>query len=150
MSSLEYVSLRQRPELVSEAAEWFHSRWGVPVEAYLECMMDCLENRTDYDWFLALDEGKIVAGLGIIENDFHERKDLHPNVCAVYTEEAYRGQGIAGQLLNMAVAQMKEKGIRPLYLLTDHTEFYERYGWQFLCFARNEDGESLSRVYVHY
>ena len=148
--SYQYLSLRQRPELMNEAAQWFHSHWGVPEEAYLECIKDCLEGRSDYDWFLALDEDRIVGGLGIIENDFHQRKDLYPNVCAVYTEEQYRGQGIAGQLLNMAVAEMKERGIKPLYLLTDHNGFYERYGWQFLCFARNEDGESLSRVYVHY
>lgn len=34
---------------------------------------------------------------GSIENDFHDRKDLTPNICAVYTEEAYRGRGIAGR-----------------------------------------------------
>lgn len=31
---------------------------------------------------------------GSIANDFHDRKDLTPNICAVYTEEAYRGRGI--------------------------------------------------------
>ncbi len=40
----------------------------------------------------------IVAGLGVIENDFHNRKDLAPNVCAVYTEEDCRCKGIAGKL----------------------------------------------------
>lgn len=34
---------------------------------------------------------------GSIANDFHDRKDLTPNICAVYTEEAYRGRGIAGR-----------------------------------------------------
>lgn len=37
---------------------------------------------------------KIVAGMGLIENDFHDKKDLSPNVCAVYTEEEHRCQGI--------------------------------------------------------
>ena len=36
--------------------------------------------------------------MGVIENDFHDRKDLTPNVCAVYTEE-YRCQGVAGSIL---------------------------------------------------
>ena len=31
-------------------------------------------------------------------------KDLAPNVCAVYVEEAYRRRGIAGALLNHACA----------------------------------------------
>ena len=30
--------------------------------------------------------------MGVIENDFHDRKDLTPNVCAVYTEEDCRCQ----------------------------------------------------------
>ena len=42
---------------------------------------------------------------------------------------------------------MKEKGIDTLYLLTDPTSFYERYGWEFYCFIEN-DGET-SRVYIH-
>ena len=85
--------------------------------------------------------------MGVIENDFHPRKDLAPNVCAVYTEEDCRGHGIAGKLLDIVCADMKEKGIDTLYLLTDHTSFYERYGWEFYCIIEN-NGET-SRVYIH-
>ena len=97
VSPLEYVTLRRKPELEDAAAEWFHSKWRVPKEAYLECMDACLKDETPYDWYLCLCEGRIVGGLGVIENDFHDRKDLSPNVCAVYTEEAYRCRGIAGR-----------------------------------------------------
>ena len=100
---LRYIKLREIPELKTSAAEWFHSKWGVPQEAYLECMDAYLNNMTEYGWYLCMDNEQIVGGLGVIENDFHDRKDLAPNVCAVYTEETYRKQGIAGNLLNMAV-----------------------------------------------
>lgn len=76
---------------------------------------------------LCLDRDKIIAGMGVIENDFHDRKDLMPNICAVYTEEEYRCQGIAGQLLNIVVEDCRQKGISPVYLITDHINFYERY-----------------------
>ena len=92
-----------------------------------------LNKETELGWYLCLDGKKSVAGMGVIENDFHDRKDLTPNVCAVYTEEDYRGKGIAGALLNMAVEDMRDKGISPVYLVTDLTGFYERYGWEFLC-----------------
>lgn len=146
---LEYVTLRAKPELEDAAAEWFHSKWRVPKEAYIDCMDACLRDETPYDWYLCLCEGRIVGGLGVIENDFHDRKDLSPNVCAVYTEEAYRCRGIAGRLLNTAVADMKAKGITPLYLLTDHTGFYERCGWEFLCLAQGDGEAQPSRMYVH-
>ena len=149
MKQYQYIILRERPELKNTAARWFHEKWGVPKEAYLECMDNYLDGNTEYGWYLCLDGDKIIGGMGVIENDFHERKDLSPNVCAVYTDEAYRKQGIAGKLLNMAVEDMKSKGIAPIYLVTDHIGFYEQYGWEFLCMVQGCDSEP-ARMYVHY
>ena len=100
-------------------------------------------------WYLVLESSRIIGGMGVIENDFHDRKDLTPNVCAVYTEPDRRCCGIAGALLQFVCRDMHEKGIDTLYLLTDHTGFYERYGWNFFCMAQGDGEESLSRMYVH-
>ena len=149
MSEYQYITLREQPQRMQTAAEWFHGKWGVPTEAYLECMESYLQNETELGWFLCLDDDQIVGGLGVIENDFHDRKDLTPNVCAVYTEESYRKQGIAGQLLNMAVENLRTKGISPAYLVTDHTGFYERYGWEFLCMVQGDGEPDMTRMYIH-
>ncbi|WP_294854426.1 GNAT family N-acetyltransferase [uncultured Gemmiger sp.] len=149
MKNYTYIKLRERPEWKQAAAEWFHSKWNVPTEAYLDCMDAYLSGETEYGWYLCLDGDKIVGGMGVIENDFHDRKDLTPNVCAVYTEEACRGKGIAGQLLTIVVDDMKSKGITPIYLVTDHTNFYERYGWEFLCMVQGDGEDSMSRMYIH-
>ncbi len=149
MSEYTYFTLREKPEMKEAAAEWFHNKWGVPKEAYLECMNDYLDKSTENGWYLCLDEDKIVGGLGVIENDFHDRKDLSPNVCAVYTEDEYRKKGIAGNLLNMVVEDMRSKGISPLYLVTDHIGFYERYGWEFYCMAQGDGEPEMTRLYIH-
>ncbi len=149
MSDYAYISLRERQQLKDRAAEWFHSKWGVPQEAYLECMEAYLNNETEYGWYLCLDGNRMIGGLGVIENDFHDRKDLTPNICAVYTEEEYRCKGIAGHLLNMVVGDLKSKGVTPIYLVTDHTSFYERYGWEFLCMVQGDGEPGLIRMYVH-
>ena len=149
MKELQYISLREKPELMHTAAQWFHSKWGVPKKAYLERMEAYLQNDTELGWFLCLDGDQIVGGLGVIENDFHDRPDLTPNVCAVYTEESHRCQGIAGKLLNMAVEDLRSKGISPAYLVTDHTGFYERYGWEFLCMVQGDGEPDLTRMYIH-
>ncbi|MDE6434370.1 MAG: GNAT family N-acetyltransferase [Lachnospiraceae bacterium] len=149
MKEYRYIKLRDEPILMDAAAKWFNSKWGVPEEAYLACMEDYLKGITEYGWYLCLEGDKIIAGLGVIENDFHDRKDLAPNVCAVYTEKEYRGKGIAGQLLNIVVDDMKNKGITPVYLVTDHTSFYERYGWEFLCMVQGDGEEEKTRMYIH-
>lgn len=146
---MTYITLRDKPEWEEKAAAWFHSKWGVPEEAYIECMTDYLNGATEYGWYLCADGDRIVGGLGVIENDFHDRKDLTPNVCAVYTEEAYRGKGIAGRLLNMAVDDLRSKGVSPVYLVTGHTGFYERYGWEFFCMVQGDGEEHMSRMYIH-
>ena len=149
MEEYTYLILREKPQLKDAAAQWFHEKWGVPKEAYLECMDAYLRGETEYGWYLCLDQDRIIGGLGVIENDFHDRKDLAPNVCAVYTEEAYRRLGIAGRLLNLACDDLKTKGITPVYLVTDHTGFYERYGWEFLCMVQGDGEPEMSRMYIH-
>ena len=145
------IRLKDQPELLTAAAQWFHEKWGIPPEAYQESMQQCLAgNHPVPQWYLALEQDRIIGGLGVIENDFHNRKDLTPNVCAVYTEEDHRLQGIAGALLARVCSDMKEQGIDTLYLLTDHTSFYERYGWEFFCMVQGDGEPEPSRMYIHH
>ncbi|MCQ2082698.1 MAG: GNAT family N-acetyltransferase [Lachnospiraceae bacterium] len=149
MEEFSYIKLRERKDIKGDAADWFHCKWGVPKEAYLKCMDSYINGETEYGWYLCLNGEDIVAGLGVIDNDFHDRKDLYPNVCAVYTDENYRGRGIAGKLLSMVVEDMRSKNISPIYLITDHTGFYERYGWEFLCMVQGDDEPEMTRMYIH-
>ena len=146
----EIVRLVDKPEIKEQAARWFHEKWGIPLKAYTESMEECLSGgKAVPQWYVAMEQNRIVGGLGVIENDFHNRKDLTPNVCAVYTERDRRCEGIAGALLHYVCADMKERGIDTLYLITDHTSFYERYGWEFLCMVQGDGEPGLTRMYIH-
>ena len=135
---MEYqiVRLMDKPEMKEQMANWFSEKWSVPLQAYLDSMEDCLSRTKSVPgWYVAIENSRIIGGLGVIENDFHNRKDLTPNVCAVYTEPDKRCQGVAGALLRFVCDDMKAKGIETLYLVTDHTAFYERYGWDFFVYG---------------
>ncbi len=149
---MEYRMIRlvDVPEIKEEAAQWFHVKWGIPLQAYLDSMEECLEKKGSVpQWYMAMEGERIIGGMGVIENDFHDRKDLSPNVCAVYTQEDRRRQGVAGALLNFVCQDMKTRGVGTLYLVTDHTSFYERYGWEFLCMVQGDGEVDLARMYVH-
>lgn len=146
---MEIIKIREHGEMAQRASSWFHSKWKVPIQAYAESMLDCIKNKTGVpQWYVAVDDNEIIGGVGVIENDFHDRKDLTPNVCALYVEKEYRCKGTAGDLLQYVCDDMAGFGIQTLYLITDHTSFYERYGWEFLCMVQ-EDGESdMTRMYI--
>lgn len=149
---MEYriVSLADKPEMKDQMADWFSKKWSVPLDAYIESMNECLSGKCAVpQWYVAVEDGRIIGGSGVIENDFHNRKDLTPNVCAVYTEPDKRCKGVAGSLLNYVCRDMKEKGFDTLYLVTDHSSFYERYGWEFLCTVECDGEDTLSRMYIH-
>ena len=144
------IPVRDWPEAKEEIALWFHERWGIPLDTYRSSICACLSNETSVpQWYVVVRRNTIIAGCGVIENDFHERKDLSPNVCAVFVDKGYRRQGVAGFLLQSVCADMASLGFPTLYLLTDHTSFYERYGWHFHSMVRASDG-TFSRMYVHH
>ncbi|MDR2023168.1 MAG: GNAT family N-acetyltransferase [Hungatella sp.] len=132
-NKLETITLKKLcdyPEFLEEAAFWFSQKWGIPVEAYRESMKQSISQKA-----------------GIIENDFHDRKDLSPNLCALYVKENYRGQGIAKYILDFSRKDLSNMGFEKIYLITDHTEFYEKCGWDFLTMVNGDDGSS-ERMYA--
>lgn len=143
------IRIKEHPKLMREAALWFHEKWGeVPVSAYFESMKESLSGETSVPgWYLYITGGSIAAGAGVIENDFHDRKDLAPNICSLYVSPKVRCTGIAGKLLDEVCRDVLAEGIEKIYLVTEHENFYERYGWEFLCMAM-EDGGGDIRVYV--
>ncbi|OTP11185.1 hypothetical protein A5844_001319 [Enterococcus sp. 10A9_DIV0425] len=136
------VKLRDRPTLLKETAEWFDSKWHLSIPLYEESIRASLTTEVGIpQWYVILNKAdKIIGGAGVIENDFHDRPDLSPNLCALFVENEHRNQGIAKVLLSEIRKDMKKMGFDTLYLVTDHTSFYERYGWSFLTMVQDEDG----------
>lgn len=149
------IKLSDVPEMIEPMASWFHEKWGIPKEAYINSMQFCLsDNGTVPEWYVALDGAReitnprIIGGAGVIENDFHNRPDLTPNLCALFVEPDSRNKGIAGEILQFICDDVRSRGIDTLYLLTDHTSFYERYGWEYLCDVQGDGEPSTSRMYI--
>ena len=148
MVTYNWIKLREHPELVKQSAKWFSSKWGVPAVVYEESIRTRIANKESIpQWYVVLDEKEtIVGGAGVIENDFHNRPDLTPNLCALFVEPEKRKQGIAKRILAEIRKKMHQLGYENLYLITDHTTFYERYEWTFLTMVKEESG-TTARLY---
>lgn len=149
MEHTQLCRLSRCPERIPEAARWFHRRWGIPEAAYQEEHGAILPGTPGAPVVPGAGRGAHRGWPGRDRKRFPPPHRPGPNVCAVYTEPDCRGRGLAGQLLGLACAELAAEGITTLYLLTDHTGFYERYGWEFFCTVQQEGEPQPTRVYRH-
>lgn len=141
-------SIRQIPEYRDQAINWFASKWGIERGEYEKSFDECLKGSGMLpQWYVLLDEtGKIAGGCGLIQNDFIDRTDLFPYLCALFVEPRARGHELGAVLLDHARREGARLGFAKLYLCTDHTSYYERYGWRFIGMGRSSGG-GTARIY---
>ncbi len=148
------VSVREHPEYLDRAVDYFSSKWGIDRQIYHDSISDSITTNNPLPrWYLMLDGNggdeapHIIGSFGLIENDFMVRKDLKPWLCALYVEESERCKGLGGKLLAHGCSETQKLGFDKLYLCTDHVGYYEKYSWQFFGMEESEFGGD-TRVYM--
>ena len=62
MQKRVYKKLREFPELTERAAQWFHEKWGIPVEEYRKSMKSAVKSPGGVpQWYVIEDDGRILA-----------------------------------------------------------------------------------------
>ncbi len=88
-----------------------------------------------YVGWLMEDQGKVVAGAGMWLMDFPphwmDAEPVRAYLLNFYTEPEYRGRGIAGEMLKMAVDEAARRGIKVVALHASKfgRPIYERNGF---------------------
>ncbi|NLX69869.1 MAG: GNAT family N-acetyltransferase [Clostridiales bacterium] len=147
---MKIISVKKHPEYKDAAIKYIHSKWGSPEneKVYEDCITNCITTTSPLpQWYLLLDNDKIIGCAGLITNDFISRMDLYPWVCALYIEEEYRGNAYGSLLLEQAKKDAKAGGFSHLYLCTGHIGYYEKYGFKYIGTGYHPWGES-SRIYA--
>lgn len=145
---MKIVSVRESPGYLGQTIAYFQKTWpSVRPEIYDDCIRHCIDARDNLpQWYLLWKEGEIIGGAGLITNDFISRGDLYPWICAVYIEEAHRGNAYATLLMEKAKRDTKRFGYKYLYLSTEHIGYYEKYGFSYIGQGYHPWGEE-SRIY---
>jgi len=143
------ISVRAHPQYADAAIQYFQSKWASQETqmVYEDCIKNCLKAEAPLpQWYLLYQEDEIIGCAGLITNDFISRMDLYPWICALYIEQAHRGNHYGALLLEKAKSDTKAGGFSHLHLCTDHIGYYEQYGFKHMGTGYHRWGKS-ARIY---
>lgn len=85
------------------------------------------------DWervVAALDGEEICGYCTIAKTDCIPNVDYTPYIGFLFVDEAYRGNRLSRQIILHAMDYLKSVGFEKVYLVSDHVNLYEKYGFQ--------------------
>ena len=146
---MDMISVRQAPELAPRAIAYFQRHWATAetLMMYEDAINRSLGAINPLpQWYLLMENDRILGCAGLITNDFISRGELYPWLCALYVEEAQRGRGHGAKLIEHVAAETRRLGFPQLHLCTDLEGYYERSGFVYNGLGYPPWGEA-SRVY---
>ncbi len=131
---MRIISIREHPDYKERAIKYFQQSWkSVWPIIYENAIEHCINARSDLpQWYLLEKEDEIIGCAGLITNDFISRGDLYPWICALFIHKRHRGNAFGSLLLDKAKTDAKRFGFDHLYLCTEHVDYYEKYGFEYI------------------
>ena len=146
MQVIDFFDSRRQPHWLEEIRR---SDWS--AGAFLA---DLISKGTFFDAVgekskvLLLTEGdELISYCTYAEKDDIQPTELTPWIGFVYTFPEHRGHHYIGKLFEEIERIAEEDGISEVFLSTNHTGLYEKYGFEFKAIMNDMDG-APSRVYV--
>ena len=91
-------------------------------------------------------ENELISFCTYAEKDDIQPTELTPWIGFVYTFPEYRGHRYVGYLFQEIEKLAKAEKVQDIFISTNHTGLYEKYGCEFYRMMNDVNGE-LSRVY---
>lgn len=148
MKIIEYFSTDNQEFWLSKIKE---SDWGAGQYLY-ELLKNHKLNQLvgeNTKVLMLTDRENLVSFCTFAEKDDIQPTDLTPWVGWAYTFPKYRGNRYIGKLLSYIETIAEEEGVKNIYISTNHTGLYEKYGYEFYEIMKDINGED-SRVYVRH
>lgn len=77
-----------------------------------------------------LDDGRICGYCTIIKEEAIPDMPYMPFVGTLFVEESYRGERLGQKLIIASMEYLQSVGFDRVYLITDHENLYEKYGFR--------------------
>ena len=98
-----------------------------------KALANTMDNNVFQDWervIVALDNGKICGYCTAAKTDCIPNVPYTPYIGFLFVDEAYRGNRLSQQIISYAMDYLKSVGFDKVYLVSDHVNLYEKYGFR--------------------
>lgn len=144
VNEIEIINLIEEQEYLEEVSEWIWKEWDKEHGAKLEDVVYRSKHSINKEgvpqMYIAKYKDEAIGVVSIWLNDLKARQDLFPWMATLYVKEEYRNMGIGKKLQQKCIEETTKMNYKNLYLITEHENYYEKMGWEFLENAPLEDG----------
>ena len=127
---MKIYPIREHPEYIPAMLESLENHWPACMPWIEKHMAQVLQTKGPLpDAYIAVEGDKVVGGytLAIKEILWSKKKGLW--IATLYVDPAFRGQHLSPILIDHARRRGGELGFDKIYLATEHTNYYEKYGF---------------------
>ncbi len=79
---------------------------------------------------VAIKNNQLIGSAALVNEDMKTRKDLSPWLASVFVKPEFRQAGIGTSLVRNIEGEATSRGIRKLFLFTEHAcDLYSKLGW---------------------
>lgn len=108
-----------------------------------------MSDNTFSDWervIVALDENDIAGYCTVSKTDCIPNVPYTPYIGFLFVDEAYRGHRLSQKLISHAMTYLKSLGFPHVFLVSDHENLYEKYGFEVIDRKLSPWGE-IEKIY---
>ena len=109
-----------------------------------------MSDNTFSDWervIVALHENDIAGYCTVAKSDCIPNVSYTPYIGYMFVNKKYRGQHLSQKLIFYAIPYLRTQGFHQVYLVSDHENFYEKYGFKVIDKKMAPWGE-LEKIYM--
>lgn len=113
-------------------------------------LADAMDNHLFTEWervIVALDHQKICGYCTVAKTDCIPDLPYTPYIGYLFIDEEYRGNRLSQKLMRYAMDYLKSIGFAKVYLITDHENLYEKYGFEAIDCKMAPWG-SVEKIYI--
>lgn len=109
-----------------------------------------MSDNTFSDWkrvIVALHENDIAGYCTVTKGDCIPNISYTPYIGYLFVDEKYRGQRLSQKLISFAISYLQILKFHQVYLVSNHENFYEKYGFKVIDIKIAPWGES-EKIYM--